>query len=90
VAKRPLSVPNAQLEDLKKNQIDSSITSQPGPELSKIHSDCIEDIAATLMAGGHDAAEAAGTPEPVEKGFATLNTLRYVAINPAYRKVFGD
>lgn len=22
--------------------------------------------------------EAAGTPDPVEKGFATLNTLRYV------------
>ncbi|ETN41908.1 uncharacterized protein HMPREF1541_03847 [Cyphellophora europaea CBS 101466] len=28
------------------------------------------------MVGGHDAAEATGTPEPVEKGFATLNTLR--------------
>jgi hypothetical protein len=27
--------------------------------------------------GGHG--EATGTPDPVDKGFATLNTIRYVA-----------
>jgi hypothetical protein len=30
------------------------------------------------MAGGDHAQEAAGTPDPVERGFATLNTLKYV------------
>jgi len=28
------------------------------------------------MAGGHDAHDAVGTPDPVEKGFATLNQLK--------------
>jgi hypothetical protein len=37
----------------------------------------VRSIRATDMAGGHDGIEANGTPEP-EKGYATLNTLRYV------------
>jgi hypothetical protein len=30
------------------------------------------------MAGGDHATEATGTPEPVEKGFATLSQIQYV------------
>jgi hypothetical protein len=45
--------------------------------LSSCH--IVKDIRATSMAGGHDGTEANGTPEP-EKGYATLNTLRYVEI----------
>lgn len=35
--------------------------------------------------------EAKGTPDPVEKGFATLNTIRYVADTPSiHSAVFLD
>jgi len=34
------------------------------------------------MAGGDNPVEAASTPEPVEKGFATLSQIQYVAQIP--------
>jgi hypothetical protein len=50
----------------------------------------VEHSLANKMGVRDPSQEAAGTPDPVEKGFATLNTLRYVPNTPLSERLGAE